>query len=322
MFTFGIMIIPQGSIADIVAVAQTAEEAGFDFCLIADEGFTYDVYALMTTIVAHTKKLRVSPITNPHTRHPAVTASALASVNTLAEGRVFLSVVAGGSLVLGPMNIPLGKPVVACREMIQIVRALLSGQKITMEGNVFKLTGAQLQIPTQPIDIWVMGRGPKMMEMAGACADVAVVQNRLGIRKTIQHVQKGADETGRSVKLAYLGDLAFDQSNLDKMRPHYTYIIPDSPPIVWEELGLSADWVAHLKQVREAEGEQSAARLISDDLLRRCVISGTPEECAHDLRSLVQEFGFNHFIFPVTTLDPNYAAPLIQQAARIYRMWI
>src|SRR5438132_3144111 len=106
------MIIPQGDVADIIEVAQSAENAGYDFCLIADEGFTYDVYVMLTTVAAHTTRLRLAPITNPYTRHPAVTAAALASVNTLAPGRIFLNVVAGGSLVLGPMRINAEQPAV------------------------------------------------------------------------------------------------------------------------------------------------------------------------------------------------------------------
>ena len=81
MFSTGILVIPNENVNDLLTAVGAAEEAGYDFCLIADEGFTLDVYVLMTMLAARTKRIRMAPITNPYTRHPAVTAAALGSVN-------------------------------------------------------------------------------------------------------------------------------------------------------------------------------------------------------------------------------------------------
>jgi 5,10-methylenetetrahydromethanopterin reductase len=319
LFTTGIMIVPKGDIAQVLAVAQAAERAGFDFCLVADEGFLFDVYALMAVVLANTERLRLAPITNPYTRHPAVTAAALATLNTLAPGRAFLTVVPGGSLVLKPMRLPGDKPLAACRDMIAIVRALSSGQKCSLEGERFGLDEAQLHIPPEPVSIWVMGRGPKMIRLSGECADVTVLTGKMGGPAALDEAEQGAAKSGRPLELAFLGSLAFDPAIMDRMRPHYTYVLPDSPAPVLASLGLSADWVEQLKKKREAEGADAAASLISDDLLRKLMVAGTPDECVVDIQRLVSQENYRHFIFPVMSLEPDYAFPLIRQAADIYR---
>jgi 5,10-methylenetetrahydromethanopterin reductase len=318
VFSSGIMIVPKGPIADILAVTQAADSAGFDFCLVADEGFCYDVYSLMAVILGKTSRLRLAPITNPFSRHPAVTAAALATLDTMAPGRAFLTVVPGGSLVLGPMQLPAEKPLAACREMIQIVRALSTGDKSDFNGTQFSLRGAQLQSPAHPAEIWMMGRGPKMIRLSGECADVTVMTSRVGSSAALAEAQHGAAQSGRPLKLAYLGNLAFNTAIIERMRPHYTYVLPDSPKAALDELGLSPQWVAELRRTRETDGVEAAARLISDDLLRRMMVAGTPDECVADIERLATQENYRHFILPVMSLDQDYALPLIQQAAELY----
>jgi 5,10-methylenetetrahydromethanopterin reductase len=314
MFSTGIMIVPKGPVGDVLAVCQAAEGAGFDVCLLADEGFNHDVYVMMAAVVLNTQRLRVAPITNPYTRHPAVTAAGLASISALAPGRAFLSLVAGGSLVLGPMNLKAEKPALACRETIHIVRELLSGNKCDYQGSMFRLTGAQLETAGEPIEIWVMGRGPKMTKMAAEVADVAVVTGKMGLEGALDEAQTG----GRALKLAMLGSMAFNQAMLDRMRPNFTYVLPDAPAEVWRRFGLAPEWVAELKRVRERQGVEAATRLIDDDLLRQLMVAGTPEECAADIRRLTSEKDYAYFVLPVMSLDRDYALPLIRQAADIY----
>lgn len=318
MFSAGIMIVPSESADELVAITRAAEEAGFDFCLIADEGFTYDVYVLMSRVVVETSRLRVAPITNPYSRHPAVTAVALASVDALAPGRVFLSVVPGGSLVLRPMSLPATKPVTACREMIQIIRALQSGKKSDLEGKVFGLSGAELRFPARPMEIWVMGRGPRMLHLSGEMADVTVVTGHMGVDSVFELLAAGAASAGRELRLAYLGRMAFSQEIVDNMRPHFTYVLPDSPSEVWARIGRSVEWIAELRRVREEEGAEAASAMITDDILGQLTVSGTPEQCVDSVCGLVRDRGYEHFILPVMSLNPDYALPLMEQSVRVY----
>lgn len=318
MFATGILVIPNENVDDLLTVVRAAEEAGYDFCLIADEGFTLDVYVLMTMLAARTKRIRMAPITNPYSRHPAVTAAALGSVNVLAPGRVFLSLVPGGSLVLGPMNLSATKPVSACRDAIQIIRGLLSGARTDVDGRVYGLTGGELHFSAEPIEIWVMGRGPKMVQLSGELADVTVVSGRIGLGRTLEMARVGARRSGRQLRMAQLGSMAFNREMMDQMRPHFTYVIPDSPPSAWEEYGVGPEWVAELKKIREQDGIEAATVMITDDILRRSMVTGTPDQCVTDTIALVKRWHLDYLILPVMSLNPAFAIPLMREAADIY----
>ena len=49
-------------------------------------------------------------VTNPYLRHPAVTASAMMTVQELSGGRGILGVGAGGGISLAPLGVPRDKP--------------------------------------------------------------------------------------------------------------------------------------------------------------------------------------------------------------------
>ena len=68
---------------DSSRTALQLEEQGFDGVSFVDsQNLSGDVYVAMTTAVQATEVLQVSSgVTNPVTRHPAVTAGAAASVN-------------------------------------------------------------------------------------------------------------------------------------------------------------------------------------------------------------------------------------------------
>jgi 5,10-methylenetetrahydromethanopterin reductase len=79
--------------------AQRAEEAGWDGLSFVDsQNLSGDVYVAMTTAALATQTLRVSTgVTNPVTRHPAVTAGAAASVQAVSRGRMSLAIGRGDS---------------------------------------------------------------------------------------------------------------------------------------------------------------------------------------------------------------------------------
>ena len=85
-----------------VALAVQAERWGFDGLLLADsENLVEDPYVELALAAQATERLRLGPaVTNPLTRHPAVTASAIATLQVESEGRAVLVFGRGDSAVL------------------------------------------------------------------------------------------------------------------------------------------------------------------------------------------------------------------------------
>lgn len=81
------------------AAAQRAEAAGWDGIMVVDsQNLSGDSYVALTAMALATSSLGIGTgVTNPVTRHPAVTASAIAAVSRLSEGRASLGIGRGDS---------------------------------------------------------------------------------------------------------------------------------------------------------------------------------------------------------------------------------
>ena len=84
------------------ALAMEAEERGFDGLMLADsENLVGDPYVELALAARDTTRLRLAvAVTNPVTRHPAVTASAIATLQIESGGRAVLVLGRGDSAVL------------------------------------------------------------------------------------------------------------------------------------------------------------------------------------------------------------------------------
>jgi len=118
------------SITEVVDTICAAEELGYDYCMVADEGLMQDVYVCLGAAAGRTDTIRLGVVTNGYTRRPAATAAALATVNELSGGRAFVTLVAGGSMVLDPMGIERASPLAVIDDTIEVLRALWTGEPI------------------------------------------------------------------------------------------------------------------------------------------------------------------------------------------------
>lgn len=290
-------VIPECPIDDIVAVARRAENHGFDRCWIYDEGLvTRDVYAVMASVLAATRTIHVGPgITNPYTRHPAQTASSIATLDEVSGGRAFLGIGAGGSLTLGPIGIERAKPLTAVRESIEIARALFAGEPAHYDGSFASLHGAVLDYGRPDIEIWLAGRGPKMLALGGAVAD--------GVMLDFIHKDSLADSvatigSGGPARICYSTAIVTDHDDLEFVRPHMTYRLVDSPDAVKAAIGLGPDDVERIRSAMSG-GIHAAAVHVRDEWIEPFVITGSISSCAAEIRSLMGDHGMEEFLVPM-----------------------
>lgn len=83
----------------IMEHARKVEQAGWDGLSIADvQSVSGDMYVAMTLAAMATERIKIgSDVTNPLTRHPVVTAGAIASVQRVSDGRAVLGIGRGDS---------------------------------------------------------------------------------------------------------------------------------------------------------------------------------------------------------------------------------
>jgi 5,10-methylenetetrahydromethanopterin reductase len=95
-----------------VELARVAEDLGFQRFWIGDSHMIWrELYVLAGAIGMATKKIAIGPgVTHPAVRHLTVTASAMATLNEITNGRAFLGFGVGatgpGNIGMKPRTIP------------------------------------------------------------------------------------------------------------------------------------------------------------------------------------------------------------------------
>ena len=140
--------------------AARVENLGFDGIWYADERFYHEPYIGLAVIAGATSQIFLGPgVTDPRSRHPALTAAAINSLNELSGGRAILGVGAGKS---GFHNLGLTrrKSAVAIREAVAVIDGLLNGQRVSQEGEVVFIDDGEMKVPAAPVPICVAANGP------------------------------------------------------------------------------------------------------------------------------------------------------------------
>src|SRR5215471_15173194 len=119
----GLLMLGGASVQAMVERARLAEAAGYATVWLADERFYREVYSCLTRFAAHTSKVLLGPcVTDPFSRHPALTAVAIATLDEISGQRAILGIGAGIS-GFTELGINRRKPARAIREMVEVVRA-------------------------------------------------------------------------------------------------------------------------------------------------------------------------------------------------------
>jgi len=310
MVAAGIHIVPLMPAADVIALTVEAERLGYDYCMVADEGVHPDIYACLGAAARETSSIRLGVMTNGYTRHPAVTAAALATVNELSNGRAIAGILAGGSMVLGPMAIERTRPYRVVADTITAATQLWSGDEITWQGEHCALDHARLGMGAQDIPIWIAGRGPMVLGLAGREADgvILTVKPDLGAALTI--VDDSARKIARDVpKRTYLGRICYTPELIEGQRSTLSFVLMDSPPRVLESLGFDEAAIDLITRAARSNDPGLVDPLVTDDLLRRYQIAGTPMECAAEVATLAAEHDLHAVLIDALSpnLDENYA---------------
>ncbi|HST22939.1 MAG TPA: LLM class flavin-dependent oxidoreductase, partial [Blastocatellia bacterium] len=147
MLEFAITFKPDMPFTRIVSLAKQAETAGFAYSWIFDSHVLWqEPYPLMTLIAAGTERMRIGTcVTNPAVRDATVTASLLATLNRISDGRMDLGIGRGDSSrrVMGKKPTTLEK----LEETVGVVRELCAGNKIEYEGRDIQMTWADGGVP-------------------------------------------------------------------------------------------------------------------------------------------------------------------------------
>ncbi|NPV74965.1 MAG: LLM class flavin-dependent oxidoreductase [Anaerolineae bacterium] len=307
MIELGIEIMPEMPVAEVVDTIRAAEEIGYSYCLLTDEGLMREVYAVLTAAALRTSRIMISPVTNGYTRHPALTAAGTATLNEISGGRAFVTLVAGGSMVLQPLGIERQSPLQVVKETIQILRSLWSGETITWQGEKYRLDRARLNAPAGQLPIWVAARGSGMLSLAGKEADGVVLMGKSDLPDALSIVEQSSAGRAGQPKRIYLDRIAFTPEMVKEAAALYVYSILDTPARMLNNLGITEEERKIIQSALETQGEAAAAQLITAEMIQKFQVAGEPEECKQILEDLISRHRLDIFLLDIVSggLDAN-----------------
>lgn len=294
---FGFTLKPDHTIERTLALTRQAEAAGFEYGWLFDSHVLWrDPYPLLTLMAGATTTLRLGTcVTNPATREPSVTASALAVLDEISGGRMDLGIGRGDSArrVLGKAPTSMKD----LEEAVHVIRALVEGRPVEYEG-------ATLELPWTPghrLPVWIAGYGPVALRLTGRIADGAMLQ--IGdpdlVRWFASQVKASAAAAGRAdgaVRImaaapAHVGDKA-DARDRVRWFPalvsnHVVDLVNKYPRNdLPEELTTYVRDREGYDYLHHAEVGSTNAAFVTDEIVDRFAIVGSVDEHIERLRGL------------------------------------
>ena len=317
MLSFGVTFMADPPVSDIVDRTVLAEQNGFSNAWIWDSHVLWqEVYPIFTLMAAGTTDIHIGPcVTNPVTRDPTVTASAMATLNEISGGRMEMGIGRGDSAqrVLGRTPVSVAVLERACGT----IRDLAEGREVDVDGIAVQLKWSQ----GHRLPVWVAAYGPQALRCAGRVADGLIMQlaDPFIIEWALRYLREGAEEAGRdpaSIKVmaaapAYLSD---DLAHAREQARWFPALVSNHVVDLVQRYRDDAELPAGLTEYIAARERYDYAHhgragsdnagFVTDEVVDRFCVLGTPEQIRAKLGQL-QDLGVHQFNIYSMVDDPK-----------------
>jgi alkanesulfonate monooxygenase SsuD/methylene tetrahydromethanopterin reductase-like flavin-dependent oxidoreductase (luciferase family) len=306
--------------ASITQVARKGEELGFGELWLAEDYFFTGGISGATAVLAATSEIPVGlGVVSAMVRHPAVLAMEISTLAHMFPGRVRPGIGLGLPAWIGQMGLTPPSQLTALRECMGSLRRLLRGDEVTEAGRSFAFEQVRLTYPVAediPLSMGVIG--PKMLQLAGEIADGTVLSILAGtdyVKWARDHIATGAATAGRNGnghRIATFAVFSVDtdgQEARNALRPLLGFYLTALARSSLTEVYGIADELAEMTE----GGPERVAAEMPDEWIADLNVAGDPEECAAQIRALLDSGSDSVVLFPAPA---ERAAELIELAAK------
>jgi coenzyme F420-dependent oxidoreductase len=285
-------VAAQSSLDSLCDLGERAEDLGYDRVWLP-ETWGRDAVTVLSTLGERTDSVGIgTSVLNVYSRSPALLGQTAATLQEASGGRLRLGVGPSGPiLVEGWHGTEYERPLRRTRETIEIIRAVLTGETVEYDGDIFQLAGFRLRHdpPETPPPIDAGGMGPKSVELAGRFGDGwhALLCTPDGLRERLDYFRRGVELAGDSpvdrrvtVSIPCCA-LADAERARELVREHIAFYVGAMGTFYRETLTSQGyeETAATIAQ-RWANGDREGAiDAIDADLLSEMAAAGTPETC-------------------------------------------
>jgi 5,10-methylenetetrahydromethanopterin reductase len=285
------------------------ESLGFSQLWLTDSSLhARNCYAYLTLASAASSRLLLgTAVTNPATRHPAITAAAAATVDEISGGRLTLGIGAGDRplLALGLRPSPLATLAAA----IDAIRLLWRGEDVSLDAGGFSMNAAHLRFGARPdIPVFLSASGPKTLELAGRIGDGVILLAGLfpeALDWAIGQVARGAQAAGRPrphVAVFAYGAIDEDEDAALENARSIAAWFPQTAPHICDLAGLAPEIVTRVREAYQGGEFQEAAvaaQQLPDSFVRKVALAGNGKRVMGQIRTVLGAGADSVHVFPI-----------------------
>jgi coenzyme F420-dependent glucose-6-phosphate dehydrogenase len=276
--------------SDLVAQAVETERAGFDALNVSDHyqpwwepGESGHAWVLLGAIGQATERIPIGTgVTAPVFRHnPAVVAQAWATLEQMFPGRAFLGIGSGESLNESPCGMdwpPVREQVTRMEEALEIINALLDGERLDHQGRYFRTKKAYLHTRGERRPpIYVSAFGPRAAGIAARLSDgLWTLGDPETAPEVIDAYKSACEDAGREPGEIIL-QAGFSWAEDDDAALEGARVWKGAQPPEY----FTGDWHDPKEMHEKAEREIS-----DEEFLQKFIISSDPEQHAERVREI------------------------------------
>ena len=320
----------------VAPLARTAEEDGWDGLLLADsQNLVGDPYVELALAAAATSRIELGPfVTNPVTRHPAVTAASIATVHAESGGRAVLGIGRGDSALAMIGEHRAGLDVLGA--YLARLQRYLSGDPAVGRAQAGRTASDELQwlagsgLSKVPVDMVATGR--RAIELAATRADrvtFAVGASTDRLRWALEVARAARARSGLDPGSLRAGACVVAAT---APRPE------DARELVRANVGIFARFngqasaaggspvdgeraveravAAHYDEAQHGLGSAAQTGTVPDEYVDRLAVVGDPARCAERLANLAS-VGLDHLVIvgPSRDVEPGAATAAVRRFA-------
>jgi 5,10-methylenetetrahydromethanopterin reductase len=285
--------------------ASLMESLGFDELWVVEDLFFSGGIAQASAALAATRTLKIGiGILPATTRNPVYAAMEIATLARLHPGRIFAGFGHGMQDWMAEVGALPSSPIRALEEAMLVIGRLLRGENVSMDGEFVHVRDAQLRHRPRLVPPLLAGvRGPRSLDLAGRVSDGAILAEPTSAAYSAwarERLQAGAAIAGRArptlVSYTWMSIDHDREVGLDRLRPLLASIPSGlAEPSVRQQL-LPLPFSSDLLEVVDAATDQEAlAKDLKNEWIGELGITGTPQDCAAELRRRGQA-GVDHIV--------------------------
>ena len=261
--------------------------------------------SMLATVSQIIKKPKIgSSIINIYSRTPSLIAMSAVTLDTLSNGRLMLGLgTSSESIVQDWHGLSFTQPLQRMREYVDIIRLILSGNKVNYNGKLFHLKNFTLLVKPvrKQIPIYLAAINQKMVDLTWEIADGVIFYLRpiSELQSTIQKMQsrKKIDVTSQ-----FITCMSEDvEKAIDRTKKTLAFYV--SVGKIYREFLAKNGFAKETQEIYEEykkTGLRTNYALVSKNMLDSITICGTPEECKKKLDQFIKA----GILLPIIQFNP------------------